>query len=145
MITLKIKKLDDNAILPTIATPQSAGYDLYSATKKDIVIPPHQSRSISTGISIALPEGTAGLIYARSGLATKHGIIPANCVGVVDSDYRGEVIVSLYNQSDIPYTIHYGDRIAQLVITPILTPDIQEVNTLPDTQRASGGFGSTGR
>lgn len=145
MHKLFIKKLNENAVVPQTATALSAGYDLCACTETPVIIHPHYTVLIGTGLSIALPNGTAGLIYARSGLASKHGIIPANCVGVVDADYRGEVKVALHNLSDTPYTITAGERIAQLVITPIITPQILVVDTLDDTARGIDGFGSTGK
>lgn len=144
-MTFKIKKLRENAVVPKRATEQSAGYDLCACIEEAVTIPSGETRLIPTGIAAALPQGTAGLIYARSGLGIKHGIIPANAVGVIDSDYRGEIAVGLYNHSGEPYTIAPSDRIAQLVITPVLTPDIEETQQLGDTGRGAGGFGSTGK
>ena len=141
--TVKIKKLGNKAIIPTYGSVYSAGADLYSASE-DTVILPNQSRLISTQIAIEIPQGYVGLIYARSGLATKKGLAPANKVGVIDSDYRGELLVCLHNHSNEPQTVLSGERIAQLVITPYLTCDFAESNELSDTARGQGGFGSTG-
>ncbi len=142
---MKIKRLRENAIIPQRATPGSAGYDLCACLSAPEEILPGQTKMIPTGIAIALPEQTAAFIYARSGLATKKGIAPANCVGVVDSDYRGEIMVSLFNHSGEAYTISPGERMAQMVIAPVLTPEVQEADELEDTVRGAGGFGSTGR
>lgn len=142
---MKIKRLRENAIIPQRATPGSAGYDLCACLDTPEEILPGQTKMIPTGIAIALPEQTAAFIYARSGLATKKGIAPANCVGVVDSDYRGEIMVSLFNHSGEAYTISPGERMAQMVIAPVLTPEVQEADELEDTVRGAGGFGSTGR
>lgn len=143
---LFIKKLNEKAIVPKQATSGSAGYDLYACIDTPVTINPNEIVKIPTGISVALEENNAViLIYARSSLATKHGVTLANCVGVVDSDYRGEVIVALNNLSKEPYTITQNERIAQIVITPIFTPEIEEVDELSDTERGSGGFGSTGK
>lgn len=144
MDTLNILRLTETAIIPTRATNGSAGYDLYADIKDSITIMPNKCEKISTGICIEISEySIVGLVYPRSGLATKFGIILSNCVGVIDSDYRGEIIVSLWNTSDIPYTIRKGDRMAQLVLTPILTPELNEVSKLSQTVRGDGGFGST--
>ncbi len=146
MSVLKIKKLKNNAKMPFRATPGSAGMDLYACLDQPVTIPPHEIRMIPTGIAIALesPDFVAYL-YARSGLAIKHGIAPANCVGVIDSDYRGEVCAGLLNATEKKFTIEPGERIAQLVIAPVILPEIEEVNELDETQRGAGGFGSTGR
>ncbi len=145
-MNLYIKKLRDNAIIPTQATVGSAGYDLSACIENEITINPGEIVKIGTGISCAIYENNAViLIYARSSLATKFGIAPANCVGVVDSDYRGEIMVALHNSSKNPYTITPNERIAQMVITPIFTPKIIETDTLEETSRGDGGFGSTGR
>lgn len=146
MSVLKIKKLKNNAKMPFRATPGSAGMDLYACLDQPVTIPPHEIRMIPTGIAIALesPDFVAYL-YARSGLAIKHGIAPANCVGVIDSDYRGEVCAGLLNATEKEFTIEPGERIAQLVIAPVILPEIEEVDELDETQRGAGGFGSTGR
>lgn len=140
---VKIKKLNENAIIPTYGSPYSAGADLYSAMD-DVTIAPHTTVLIKTGIALELPMGFAGLIYARSGLATKRGLAPANKVGVIDCDYRGEVMVALHNHSDIEQTVSKGERIAQLVITPYVVADFEEATELSETVRGEGGFGSTG-
>ena len=142
---LNVQRLVPGAKIPTRATTKSAGLDLYACLTEPLCIPAGQTRSVPTGIAIALPGGTAGFVYARSGLGIKMGIAPANCVGVIDGDYRGELIVGLYNHSDADYTIEPGERIAQLVVAPVLCPDIVEAETLPGTARGKGGFGSTGR
>lgn len=145
METIKAKKLRPDAILPTYGSADAAGADLYACLQEEIIIAPGMTAFVPTGLSMELPKGTAGLIYARSGLACKRGLAPANKVGVIDSDYRGEFIVALYNHSDKPQNILPGERIAQLVITPVLTPGFTEVEELSDTDRGSGGFGSTGK
>ena len=145
MDAIKVKKLRDNAILPTYGSEGAAGADLYACLDGDLTIAPGESAFVPTGLSMEVPKGCAGLIYARSGLACKRGLAPANKVGVVDSDYRGEFMVVLYNHGNRAQTVCHGERIAQLVITPVLTPIYQEVEELSDTQRAAGGFGSTGK
>ncbi len=142
---IKIKKLDERAVLPSYATPGSAGMDIYALTEDDIILEPGGRATVDTGLSMEIPEGTAALIYARSGLAIKHGIVPSNCVGVIDSDYRGEVKVGLINQSDKSYVIKPGERIAQMVITPVIKAELNEAEELGDTLRGNGGFGSTGQ
>ena len=139
-----IKKLSDTAILPSYGSEFAAGADLYACLGNEITIDPHETVLIPTGIAIELPQGYAGLIYARSGLATKKGLAPANKVGVIDCDYRGEVKVALHNHSGIPQTVSAGERIAQLVITPYLTAQFVEKEELSQTVRGAGGFGSTG-
>ena len=146
MNRLKMKKVRDSAVIPQRATPGSAGLDLCACIEEPIELLPRKLASIPTGIAIELPdEGSAALVFARSGLGVKHGISLSNGVGVIDSDYRGEIKVGLCNLSDTPYTIMPGERIAQLVIIPVLTPVPEEADTLSDTSRGSGGFGSTGR
>lgn len=140
-----VKRLKENAILPTYGSSEAAGADLYACLDEDVVIAPGCSAFIPTGLAMEIPKGHAGLIYARSGLACKRGLAPANKVGVIDSDYRGEFIVVLHNHGTQPQTVCHGERVAQLVITPIVTPAYMEVDALNDTQRASGGFGSTGK
>ncbi|MGB4661319.1 MAG: dUTP diphosphatase [Mobilitalea sp.] len=142
---IQIKKLNDKAIIPTKGSLQAAGYDLYACAEKDVVIAPHSSIKVGTGVSMALPEGYFGAVYARSGLSAKQGLRPANCVGVIDSDYRGEVIVALHNDSEIEKTIDKNERIAQLVVMPYLPVEFQETDELDATERGSGGFGSTGK
>ena len=146
MSVLKIKKLKKDARVPFRATPGSAGMDLYACIDEAITIAPHEIKLIPTGIAIALERAEyVASLYARSGLAIKHGIAPANCVGVIDSDYRGEVCVGLVNQTDEPFTIEPEERIAQMVISPVVLPEIEVVEELDDTERGVGGFGSTGR
>lgn len=144
MNTVKIKRLNKLAKIPTRGTAESAGYDLYAATDKDIQIPPHSNVKIGTGIAMSIPNGFFGGIFARSGVATKRNMRPSNCVGIVDSDYTGEVIVSIHNDSTETKTIQKGERIAQLVIVPYLSVIFDEVNELDETERGDGGFGSTG-
>lgn len=142
---IRVKKLKENAILPTYGSAEAAGADLYACLENVIVIQPGETVFVPTGLAMEIPKGYAGLIYARSGLACKRGLAPANKVGVIDSDYRGEFIVVLHNHGATVQEIAHGERIAQLVITPVLTPDFTEVDDLSDTSRAAGGFGSTGR
>ena len=142
---VSIKKLNDRAVVPTYGSPFSAGGDLYSAEESEVVIGPGKTAMIGTGLAMEIPEGYVGLIYARSGLATKRGLAPANKVGVIDSDYRGEIKVALYNQSDAPQAVAAGERIAQIVIAPFLHAEYEVKDTLSDTERGEGGFGSTGR
>lgn len=141
---IDIKILNDLAHIPTVGSKNAAGADLYAATDCETVIREGQTVKIDTGISIAIPEGYFGAIFARSGLATKQGLRPANAVGVIDSDYRGPVIVALHNDTDTPQIIPAQSRIAQLVILPCQTFEFNEVDNLDDTERGSGGFGSTG-
>lgn len=142
---IRVKCLRTGAKLPTYGSLDAAGADLYACLEEDVVIAPGQSVFIPTGLAMEIPKGCAGLIYARSGLACKRGLAPANKVGVIDSDYRGEFIVVLHNHSDETQTVCHGERIAQLVITPVLTPSYAEVDELNETSRADGGFGSTGK
>ena len=145
MDAIRVKKVRPNAILPTYGSEEAAGADLYACLDAPLTILPGASAFVPTGLAMEVPKGCAGLIYARSGLACKRGLAPANKVGVVDSDYRGEFMVVLHNHSAQSQTIENGERIAQLVITPVFTPGFQEVSDLSDTQRAGGGFGSTGK
>lgn len=140
---VRIKKLNENATVPTYGTEYSAGADLYNLNEA-VNIPSHATVLIHTGISVEIPEGYAGLIYARSGLASKRGLAPANKVGVIDADYRGEVMVALHNHSDADATVDAGERIAQLVVSPFLKVEYQLSDELSDTVRGAGGFGSTG-
>ncbi len=142
---LKIKKLNPNAMTPKRATEGSAGYDIYACIESSVIIHPNKTALIPTGISMTIPENTAGLLYTRSGLGIKHGIHLTNGVGVIDSDYRGEVFVGLHNLSDTSYEIKPNERIAQLIITPVCYPQIEECDNLEDTDRGTGGFGSTGK
>ena len=144
MNTIRVKKLRAEAILPTYGTAGAAGADLYACLDATICIAPGQTAFVPTGLSMEIPQGYAGLIYARSGLACKQDLAPANKVGVIDSDYRGEFIVALHNHGSVSREISSGDRIAQLVITPVFTPAFEEVSTLSETQRNQRGFGSTG-
>ena len=142
MIDLKIKKLSDKAVLPSYGSEFAAGADLYSA-EDEIIIKSGETRLVHTGLAMQIPEGYVGLIYARSGIATKRGLAPANKVGVIDSDYRGEIMVSIFNHSGETQTIAAGERVAQIVITPYLTVNYIEADELDDTLRGEGGFGST--
>ena len=139
-----IKKLDPEATLPTYGSEYAAGADLYACIKETVNFEPGETKLIKTGLAMEIPAGYAGLIYARSGLASKKGLAPANKVGVIDADYRGEVMVALHNHSTIPASIEPQERIAQLVITPYLTACFEETAQLSDTVRGKGGFGSTG-
>lgn len=141
---VKIKKLNDKAILPTYGSTYSAGADLYACMDETVTIQPGETVLVKTGLAMAIPEGYAGLIYARSGLATKKGLAPANKVGVVDADYRGEVMVPLHNHSRMAVDVAHGERIAQMVITPFLTAEYMLTDELNETERGEGGFGSTG-
>lgn len=141
---VNIKKLNEKAIVPTYGSEYAAGADLYACLEAEVTIAPHTTVLIPTGITMELPIGYAGLIYARSGLATKKGLAPANKVGVVDCDYRGEVKVALHNHGEAAQTVACGERIAQLVIAPYLTAQFIEQEELSETGRGAGGFGSTG-
>ena len=142
---VNIKKLRDDAKIPTYGTEHAAGCDLYACIDEPVTIKAGETVLIKTGLAMEVPVGYAGLIYARSGLATKKGLAPANKVGVVDADYRGEIMVALHNHNTIPVTIEPNERIAQLVITPFLKAIYNEVEALSDTVRGEGGFGSTGK
>ena len=141
---INIKRLNDLAKIPTRGSEYAAGYDLYAATGYDIEIAPQSTVKVGTGIAMELPEGTFGAIFARSGLATKKGLRPANCVGVCDSDYRGEYIVPLHNDTDEMMSIAAGERIAQLIVMDFNPVEFNEVNSLNETDRGAGGFGSSG-
>ena len=145
MEKIAVKKLRAGAILPSFGSREAAGADLYACLEKDVTILPGETAFIPTGLAMELPRGYAGLIYARSGLACKRGLAPANKVGVVDSDYRGEFIVALHNHGTQAQTVSGGERIAQLVITPVLIPEYVEAESLSETSRGAGGFGSTGK
>ena len=145
MNAVRVKILKEGAKLPTYGSAQAAGADLYACLDEDVVIAPGETKKIPTGIAMEIPDGCAGLIYARSSLGTKKGLAPANKVGVVDSDYRGEIIVALHNHGNVPQTVEHGERVAQFVITPVLTPAYEMVKELSDTERNQGGFGSTGK
>ena len=140
-----VKKLDERAILPTYGSEAAAGADLYALTDGDVTVGAGQTVMVHTGLAMEIPVGYAGLVYARSGLACKRGLAPANKVGVIDADYRGEILVALHNHSAEPQTIACGERIAQLVIAPFLRADFCECADLSDTARGAGGFGSTGK
>lgn len=144
MEPIHVKKLSPNAVLPTYGSAEAAGADLYACLDEPVTIEPGGTAWIPTGIALEIPKGCAGLVYARSGLACKRGLAPANKVGVIDSDYRGPVIVVLHNHGFVAQTVNHGERIAQLIITPVLTPTYEEAETLSDTMRGTGGFGSTG-
>ena len=145
MDKIKVKKLRENAKLPTYGTEFSAGADLYACLEEEVTILPGETKKIPTGLAMEIPVGCAGLIYARSSLGTKKGLAPANKVGVVDSDYRGEFMIFLHNHGTEAQTICHGDRVAQLVVTPVFTPGFLEAEELSDTARGAGGFGSTGK
>ena len=141
---IQIKKLKENAVIPTRGSAAAAGYDLYACIDAPIEISAGETVKVGTGLSVAVPEGYFGAVFARSGLAAKEGLRPANCVGVCDSDYRGEYIVALHNDSAAVRTVTPGERIAQLVIMPFLSVEFEEAETLTQTERGAGGFGSTG-
>ena len=142
-MNLKINKLSDNAVIPTYGSEYAAGADLYSC-EGELTFAPGETKMVHTGLAMQIPVGYVGLIYARSGIATKRGLAPANKVGVIDSDYRGEIMVALHNHSNESQTIAASERIAQIVITPFLTVNYIESETLDETDRGVGGFGSTG-
>lgn len=142
---IAVKKLRKEAILPTFGSKEAAGADLYACLEAPVTIEPGKTAFIPTGLAMELPVGYVGLIYARSGLACKRGLAPANKVGVIDSDYRGEFIVALYNHGEQPQVVCPAERIAQLVVTPVLMPEYVEAASLSDTGRGEGGFGSTGK
>lgn len=141
---VSVKKLDSRAKLPSYGSADAAGADLYAVADEPVTIAPGETVLVHTGLSMAIPQGYVGLIYARSGLAVKQGLAPANKVGVIDADYRGELMVALHNHSGEKRTVECGDRIAQLVVAPYLTAQFRETEELEDTARGSGGFGSTG-
>lgn len=144
-MNIKVKKLKPDATVPTMGSKFAAGADLYSAEDADVVIEPSETKFIGTGLAMEIPEGYVGLVYARSGLACKRGLAPANKVGVVDSDYRGEIKVALHNHGKEAQTVEKGERIAQMVIAPYLSVNYEEADSLSETERGEGGFGSTGR
>lgn len=144
-MNIKVKKLKPGATVPTMGSKFAAGADLYSAEDADVVIGPGETKFIGTGLAMEIPEGYVGLVYARSGLACKRGLAPANKVGVVDSDYRGEIKVALHNHGKEAQTVEKGERIAQMVIAPYLSVNYEEADELLETERGEGGFGSTGR
>lgn len=145
MSLIHVKKLSENAIIPTYGSEEAAGADLYACLGEPVTILPGEIAWIPTGIALEVPKGFAGLVYARSSLGVKRGLAPANKVGVIDSDYRGEIKVVLLNHSKETQTVTHGERIAQFLITPVLTPSYEEVSELTATQRGEGGFGSTGK
>ena len=145
MSTIRVKKLNPNAKLPTYGSVEAAGADLYACLDEAITIHPGDSAWIPTGIALEVPKGCAGLIYARSSMGVKRGLAPANKVGVIDSDYRGEIRVVLLNHGKTTQIVENGERVAQFLITPVLTPAYEEVEDLTDTDRGAGGFGSTGK
>ena len=145
MEPIKVKKLSPNAILPTYGSAEAAGADLYACLDAPVTVAPGETAWIPTGLALEVPKGCAGLVYARSSLGVKRGLAPANKVGVIDSDYRGQIHVVLLNHGKTEQTIRHGERIAQFLITPVLTPAYVEAEELTDTDRGAGGFGSTGR
>lgn len=142
---MNIKRMDKRAILPTYGTKYSAGADLYALLDEDLVIAPSETILVHTGICMEIPTGLVGLVFARSGLATKKGLAPANKVGVIDSDYRGEIMVPLHNHTKEEKVIKHGERIAQIIFMPYIMEQFDEVDELSETIRGEGGFGSTGR
>ena len=144
MTTINVKKINDKAILPTYGSEYAAGADLYACLDEPLTIKPHETVMVHTGLAMEIPAGYAGLIYPRSGLASKRGLAPANKVGVVDPDYRGEFMIALHNHSDLEQTIEPAERVAQLVITPFITAVFNLTDSLSETVRGEGGFGSTG-
>lgn len=145
MDKISVKKLREKAVIPTYGSAEAAGADLYACLDAPVMIAPGETVFIPTGIAMEVPQGCAGLVFARSSLGAKRGLAPANKVGVIDSDYRGEFFVALHNHGKLPQEIAHGERIAQLLIVPVFTPGFVEVDELSDTQRGSGGFGSTGK
>ena len=144
MDQIKVKRLRENAVIPTYGTAFSAGADLYACLDQPITVAPGETAKIPTGLALELPAQTAGLVFARSSLGTKRGLAPANKVGVIDPDYRGEGWVVLFNHSLLPQQINPGERVAQLLVVPVFTPGFVEADELSDTVRGAGGFGSTG-
>jgi len=145
MEMIRIKKLHPNAVIPTYGSLEAAGADIYACLEAAVTIPAGKTVFIPTGLAMEVPRGCAGLIYARSSMGSKRGLAPANKVGVIDSDYRGQVMVALHNHSQEDQVVNPGERVAQLIITPVFTPGFREVDDLSETDRGSGGFGSTGR
>ena len=144
MDKIRVKKLSPNANIPTYGSAGAAGADLYACLDQDITIAPGETVFVPTGIALEVPTGCAGLIYARSSLGSKRGLAPANKVGVIDSDYRGELMVALHNHGSVPQTVEPGDRVAQFLVMPVITAQFIEVDSLDETERGAGGFGSTG-
>ena len=145
MSSIRVKKLSPKAILPTYGSVEAAGADLYACLEESVTIQPGETVFIPTGIALEVPKGCAGLVYDRSSMGVKRGLAPANKVGVIDSDYRGEIRVVLLNHGKVPQTVEHGERVAQFLITPVLTPQYEEVAELTDTDRGADGFGSTGK
>ena len=145
MEKINVKLLRSGAQMPTYGSAEAAGADLYACLETAVTIEPHQTVFVPTGLALEVPVGCAGLIYARSSMGAKRGLAPANKVGVIDSDYRGEVMVALHNHSTVTQTVEHGERVAQMLITPVLTPAYEEASELSDTVRGVGGFGSTGK
>ena len=145
MKKLLITKLNTNAILPERKTDGSVGFDISACLESEVTVKAGETEKIGTGLAIALEQGYAAFIYARSGLGINHGIAPANCVGVIDSDYRGEIIVGLRNSSTEPFLVRHGDRIAQMIIAKCELPKLEVCDSLDETERGEGGFGSTGK
>ena len=145
MEKVAVKKLRPGAKMPTFGSREAAGADLYACLEESVTIEPGKTVFLPTGLSMALPKGYVGLVYARSGLACKYGLAPANKVGVIDSDYRGEFMIALHNHGTEARVVEHGDRIAQLVVTPVIQPDYYEADTLDETSRGTSGFGSTGK
>jgi len=145
MEPIKVKKLSPNAILPTYGSAEAAGADLYACLDAPVTVAPGETAWIPTGLALEVPKGCAGLVYARSSLGVKRGLAPANKVGVIDRDYRGEIMVMLHNHGSETQVVQHGERIAQMLITPVLTPAYEEAAELSDTARGTGGFGSTGK
>ena len=145
MKSIRVKVLREGARLPSYGTAEAAGADLYACIDSPVTIGPGETAFVPTGIALEVPQNCAGLIYARSGMACKRGLAPANKVGVVDSDYRGEILVALHNHGNVSQTVENGERVAQFVITPVLTPAYEAVSELTNTARNQGGFGSTGK
>ena len=144
-MNINILRLNDSAKLPERGSVSAAGYDLFADVAEEVTIAPHETKMIGTGLAMEIPEGYFGGIFARSGLSAKEGLRPANCVGVVDSDYRGEIKVALHNDGEQTRVITLAEKIAQLVVVPFLSVDFNEVSNLSDTARGEGGFGSTGK
>ena len=144
-VSMNIKKLREDATIPTYGSAAAAGADLYACEDAEVTIAPGETKLIHTGLAMAIPEGLVGLIYARSGLASKKGLAPANKVGVIDSDYRGEIMVALHNHGTVAQTVAHGERIAQIVFAPYMASDFTVTDELDDTARGAGGFGSTGQ
>ncbi len=145
MESIRVKLLREGAILPTYGSAEAAGADLYACLEEPVTIEPGQTAWIPTGIALEVPKGCAGLVFARSSLGAKRGLAPANKVGVIDSDYRGEIQVVLLNHSSQPQTVAPGERVAQFLVVPVLTPGFCQAEALSDTDRGTGGFGSTGK